>query len=134
MTTKLYNGLNRTPALKLAMQGNLEVIDAGFCPDLLLFNWDNDAIVAFVDDTPVGVITFSHIVHLKQIDIGIGYVDPVHRGSSVYREMWDALVVHGRTLGVAEISGTTHIRNDVMRQVADALGRTTEALILSYKV
>src|SRR5258708_4178971 len=76
MRIEHYDGINRTPALVLALKAQLELLEAGRCDPILNIFWDQKAIVAFDVLTPVGVLTWTHSAWAKQIDIALGYVEP----------------------------------------------------------
>ena len=69
-----YNGINRTPALKLLMRAHLALLDAELGDNVVGIFWDDMAIVAFDDDFPVGVISYRHYDHLKEVNVVIGWV------------------------------------------------------------
>jgi hypothetical protein len=79
MRIEHYDGINRTPALRLALTAQLELLTLGLC-DVF---WDQRAIVAF-DETPIGLITWQHQAWLKQTDVALGYVVPHRRRERVY--------------------------------------------------
>lgn len=128
-----YDGINRTPALRLALQAQLELLSLGLCEPLLNVFWDQKAIVAF-DETPIGVITWQHQVWLKQIDVALGYVVPERRREHVYTHMWAALVEKAQELKVPQICSTTHMSNNAIRVTAIKHDRRELGVVLRYAV
>ncbi len=129
-----YDGLNRTPALTLALKAQLELLETGRMEAVLNVFWDQQAIVAFYHGRPVGVITWKHAEWAKQIDIALGYVEPAYRGKGIYQAMWEVLVYKAQTLKVPQIASGTHVENATMRMVAIKQGRTELGIILRYDV
>jgi hypothetical protein len=129
-----YDGINRTPALRLALTAQLELLSLGLCEPLLNVFWDQKAIVAFDEAEPIGVITWQHQAWLKQIDVAIGYVVPQHRRERVYTHMWAALVEKAQELKVPQICGTTQMSNKPMRITAIKQDRCELGVVLRYAV
>lgn len=130
---RAYEGLNRTPALGLALDGwvamrKMNVVDQG----AIMLVWDHNALVAFRNEEPIGVLTYSDTKWLKQYDIGIGYVEPPFRGVGVYSTLWNELIKKATAAGYHRIASSTHVDNIKMREVAAKQGRTTTGVILSY--
>jgi GNAT superfamily N-acetyltransferase len=130
-----YDGLNRTPALRLALVGQLELLDLGLAQPVLNVNWDNQAFVAFdEEDRPIGVLTWAHHKWSNSIDIAIGYVVPHERRQGVYRRLWDALVAKAQELKVPVIMSSTHKGNLPMRRTAMEQGRQELGVVLHFAV
>jgi len=132
--TELLTNMQRTPAVKLAVRGQLEIIESGHGDEILMLQWDHNAILGWFDHEPVGVITFSHTKWVRQLDIHIGYVVPEHRGRGVYRAMWDRLVEEAQAREALVIWGNTHVDNAVMRATARSLGRVERGVLLRFDV
>lgn len=120
---KQFDGINRTPAAPLVLRAGAELYAEGLAPPELVGNWDNQAIVAFAAEIPVGVITYSHEKWRNLVWIHLGYVAPEARRRGLYRLMWDRVVKAAQKLGAAEIHGGTHVDNKAMLACARALGR-----------
>jgi hypothetical protein len=133
MRIEHYDGINRTPALRLALTAQLELLTLGLCDPTLNVFWDQKAIVAF-DETPIGLITWQHQAWLKQIDVALGYVVPHRRREGVYTHMWAALVEKAQELKVLQICSTTHMSNKPMRITAIKQDRCELGVVLRYAV
>lgn len=134
-----YDGLNRTPALRLALKAQLEIIELGRSELMLNVFWDHQAIVAFVEEPtaairPVGVLTWKQDQWAKQIAIALGYVEPEYRGQGIYRTLWDALIHKAQALDLRHIVSGTHVDNVEMRRVAVSQGRREFGVYLGYDV
>ena len=130
-----YDGINRTPALALALRGQLEMLERGLCDPVLNIYWDQQAIVAFgPGGAPIGVLTWQHTKAFKQFDIAIGYVLPDYRAHHIYRRLWRALVAKAAELGVEVIRSSTHVDNLEMQAAAGAQGRKFQGMVLGYQV
>lgn len=134
ITIKTFDGINHTPAVELLARAQYELIrDRLVFPNVLMF-WDDQAIVGFLEDQPVGVISFSNTSWTRTVDIKLGYVIPEHRKLGVYRAMWEALVVKAQELKASQIVSTTHINNAPMLATSDALGRQRTGYVLRYMI
>lgn len=129
VNVRRYEGLNGTPALPLALRGWTDLVDRGMCRNVVMLFWDNWAVVAELDGTPVGVITFSKSDWLREFHISIGFVLPEYRRRGVYRAMWTDLVAWARELKFRAIEGSTKAENATMRSVAAALGRREDVTL-----
>lgn len=135
MRIEHYDGLNRTPALRLVLIGQLELIDLGLGQNVLNVGWDHQAFVAFdEEDRAIGVLTWVHQKWSKSIDVGIGYVVPHERRQGTYGRLWDALVAKAQELQVPEIMSSTHKGNLAMRRTAMAQGRQELGVVLRFAV
>jgi GNAT superfamily N-acetyltransferase len=121
---KEYDGINQTPAIALMARGVAELQDRGLAPAEIVGNWDQQAVVAFAGEVPVGVITFELQKWRKVVWIHFGFVAPEARRQGLYRQMWERVVKAAQKLGAAEIQGGTHVDNKAMLECAESLGRT----------
>jgi hypothetical protein len=129
-----FVGLNRTPALSLAVRGWMALIESGHCPNIIQIFADQNALLASIAEKPVGVLTYRHDRVLKELLIGIGYVLPEYRRRGVYHLLWDALVAKAQEFGIPQIVSTTFVGNDGLRAVARAQERSESQLVLEYEV
>jgi len=129
-----YVGLNRTPALPLAVRGWMALIQDGHCNNLVLISADQNAVVAFVGGEPAGVMTYRHDLVMKEFSVGLGYVLPAYRRLGLYGRLWDALVARAQAVGVPRISSHTFLGNAAMRAVARRQGRTETLVSLDFDV
>jgi GNAT superfamily N-acetyltransferase len=135
MRIEHYDGLNRTPALRLALVGQLELFDLGLAANVLNVSWDHQAFVAFdEEDRAIGVLTWAHQKWSNSIDIAIGYVVPHERRQGVYGRLWDALVAKAQEQKVPVIMSSTHKGNLPMRRSAMAQGRQELGVVLQFAV
>lgn len=135
MKIEHFDGINRTPALRLLLVAHLELMDLGLMEPVCQVGWDNQAIVAFDEENrAIGVLSWSHAKWSKTIDVGIGYVVPHERRQNVYGRLWDALVAKAQELHASVILSNTHMSNTAMRRTAKAQGRRELGVILRYDV
>lgn len=135
MRIEHYEGLNFTPALKLAVRGWLELLEEGLADNALGLAWDQNAFVAFDEDgEAVGTIVYQHFQYRKELWVQQGYVLPEHRGKGVYKELFAACVAKARELKAVRISGGTHPRNAVMRAAAEQQGRRETGIVTTFEV
>lgn len=133
--TEGVEGINRTPALAIALEGYAWLLGQGFAEPIIPVSWETNAIVGYGSSGgPLGVITFDHMKWRKEIHIGIGYVHPMARGQGLYLTMWNALVAHAQSVGALQIWGNTDLRNERMRSVAKSLGRVEVGVMIKFDV
>ncbi|SRR6266404_505712 len=129
-----YKGLNYTPAVCLATKVQAELIASGKSEPLLSVGWDDNAIVASINEKEVGLITWRYIEWIRTVNIHLGWVDPEYRRNGIYSQMWRELVQKARDLEAKCITGTTHMDNYAMRKVARSMGRVEISINLSYRL
>jgi GNAT superfamily N-acetyltransferase len=129
-----YIGLNRTPALPLAVRGWFALIEADHCSNYVQVTADQNALVAFVDDTAAAVLTYRYEPSLKEFQVGIGYTLPAYRGQGLYSALWAALVARAQQVEVVHIASAVFLNNGAMRAVAQAQGRIERTVTLDYTV
>lgn len=139
ITIEHYDGLNRTPALRLALAAQLELLENELCEPLLNIFWDQQAVVGFwahegCSPRPVGVLTWNHVPAFKHIDVALAYVEPQRRLGGVYTAMWAGLVDKARALGVEFIISSTSTENVIMRKIARGQKRSFFGSYLKYTV
>jgi GNAT superfamily N-acetyltransferase len=130
-----FNCLPNTPVLPLAVFGWAELLHEGLCTlATTAVCWDHKAIVAFVDDEPVGVLTWTDANWANEIWINLAYVSPEYRHQGIHTEMFDALKAKARELKRPTISSATHVSNDAARGAMRAQGREEVGTMLTYHV
>jgi Acetyltransferase (GNAT) family len=134
MTIAHYSGLNRTPALPLAVRGWLSLIESGHCSNVIQVTADQNGFVGSVGGTPAGVLTYRHEPVTKELIVGLGYVLPEYRNTGLYQMLWDALVIKAHGLNAVQITSATFVSNTVMRAVAAKQGRTESQVWLNFPV
>lgn len=134
---KLFDGLNNTPALDLAVRGWADVQERNLGDGSLNVYASLQAFVAYVKNgheiLPVGVMTWEFDKTLKRVWIYQGYTLPEFRGRGVYNALWASMVAHAATeLKALSIQSGTHVRNSAMRAIAKKQGRVEECVVLRY--
>lgn len=92
------------------------------------------SVTAYSHGEIAGLMLFSHEEKAAVLDVRMGYVRPELRRQGLYRQMWDALVAHARTIGVLRIWGGTHVRNVEMRAFWTSVGRPVEGVNGEYVI
>lgn len=139
MKIEHYEKLNNTPAVKIAVEGWNEMLVRGVAREVVMVQWDSNALVAFhqndlLELVPAGVIIYAHLEWAREMHINIGYVRPAFRRQGVYRELWAALVARAQEKNVAYIEGSTAMDNEEVRATARSLGREERGVLLGFKV
>ena len=129
-----YEGMDGTPAVAIALLGQLECLNEGGERAVGL-HWSYNAITATVENKVVGVIVwFDQTKESKRIWLQLGYVLPAFRGKGIYSHLWRALVEKARQMKCPEIHSATRFDNHHMREVAKAQGRVEYAVSLRFRV
>lgn len=129
-----YDGLDGTPAVAIALLGQLECLNEGG-ESAVGLHFSYQAITATVDGKVVGVIVwFDQTKESKRIWLQLGYVLPAYRGRGIYTRLWHALIEKAQDLKCPQIHSATRIDNHHMRDVAKAQGRVEYAVSLRFEV
>jgi GNAT superfamily N-acetyltransferase len=134
------DGLNGTPAARLATQGWLEMVERGLGEpgDVINIHWSQKALVAVVrngmEHVPAGVLTYEVVEATKSMFLSQAYVVPEFRGRGVYTAMFDAAVAKAIEAKVARINLGTHPRNEAMRMIARKHGGVETAVYITFDV
>lgn len=129
------NFLANTPALKLAVAGWHELLQRDLCGESgCLVAWDQHAIIANIDDKPIGVMTWFDNDWSNAVHVMIAYVLPEYRRQGVHRAMWKALVAKAQELNRPVIQSSVHISNMESRAAMIAEQRFTTGFNTSFRV
>lgn len=135
---KLFDGLNNTPALDLAIRGWAECVEKNLGDGTLNVYWSHKAFVAYAmngkEQLPVAVMTWEHIEHTKTLWVNQSYTIPEFRGRGCYNALWNAVVAKAIELKVTSVQSGTHIRNEAMRKIAKKQGRYEEFVTLRFNL
>ena len=75
-----YDAIGNTPAMAIVVRCWLDLLERDLCdPGGFPVAWDNKGFVAFQDERPVGVMTYSDTAWLNALTIHIAYVEPGSR-------------------------------------------------------
>lgn len=130
-----YEGLNRTPAVAILVEGWHDLLREGHAEDSIILHWEQNALVA-VDGvgSPIGVLAYEKQPGYKQWWVALGYVRPVYRHMGVYRGLWGKLVQMATEQNVRTIAGSASIRNNPMQQIATRLERPVSGVTFTFRV
>lgn len=128
MTIHYSDRLNFTPALTLALRGSLELLESGLYPHrITIYGQENVIWIGGINrsDPARGCIVFDVDGEdvFKRLWVLLSYVDPTFRRRGIFKQMWEALEVRARELGVRRISGGVAIENGAMQAAALSVGR-----------
>ncbi len=129
-----YEGINRTPALKLAARGWVSLLDAGYAADVCVLYWSHNAFVAAIDGVPVGVLVYDKVEHDKALHVVLGYVVPECRRKGIYRQLFQKVVEKARELKLLCVTGGVDIDNEAILRVSESLGRQRVGAYLHYAI
>ena len=134
---RLFEGLNQSPALNLAVRGWADCVEQGFGDGVLNVYTSLNAFVGYAmngrEQLPVGVMTWEYEKATKRVWIYQSFVEIEFRGRGIYQAMWAKIVEHAAVeLKAATIESATHVRNIAMRAIARKQGRFEEAVTLKF--
>lgn len=127
-----YETINYTPAVMLATEGWLEQNAAGIGEPSASIHWQQKAIVAFNDDTPMGVITWTDQQHLGAVFAEQVFVKPEWRRLGVFKAMWADLAAQARELKRSHIRLGTNPNNHVAQKVYETCGGEVYAMFFQF--
>lgn len=134
------DGVNGTPAARLAVQGWLDVVERGLGEpgDVLNMHWSYKAFIAVapngLERIPVGVLTYEKLEATNSMFLSQAYVVPEFRGRGVYTAMFEAVVAKAIELKVLRILLGTHLRNTTMRAIAQKHGGVETGVTVTFEV
>jgi hypothetical protein len=137
LTIKHYDAICNTPALRLAVRGWHELLEAGLSPcGGVLIGWDHKSIVAFedADGPPIGVLTWIDQPWSNQLYVMLAYVLPGHSRAGVHTAMWRAVVEKAAELKRPVIASGTSIGNATSRAAMASQGLLEAGVYTRYVV
>ena len=127
--------LGGSPFFGFAVRAHAELLESGFAdPCAPLLYHSTRAVVATVQDEPIGVIAYNHAPHDRSLNVALGFVLADYRRRRVYRGLWEEVVKEARRLDCGRIYGVVSSKNSGMLRVAAALGRRVESVNVVYEV
>lgn len=130
-----YEGLNQSPSVPLAYEGQSLLIKAGLGEDVLTMGWDQNAIVAFHLEHSVGVLVYAEQKHSKSLYVVLSYVKEDHRGKGYFSRMWGELLHQAQAREwCLLIQGAHHVNNHHARAVSKKLGRIETSVTTRYEI
>lgn len=129
-----FDGIVGTKALPILIRAWADILEAGHVsPFIMPVAWDNEAVVA-VDKSgrAIGVVSFSHQKWSKELIVTLGYVREEFRDRGIYSQLWTAVLVRAKKLGVVRIAGGAMASNKQMIVVAEAQQRHVETVQFVY--
>jgi GNAT superfamily N-acetyltransferase len=116
-------------ALPLLIKGCAELARRGLLSHDLPYHFQDKAVCAYSGAEPVGVISWRPTDGGAELWILVGYVLPQFRRRGIYRQLWEALVQHARTIGAVRIGSATNLANEEMRAFLRATGRKETSVV-----
>jgi predicted DNA-binding transcriptional regulator AlpA/GNAT superfamily N-acetyltransferase len=83
---------------------------------------DDNAVVAFVDGTPVGVITYRRYDWMKSISTSLSYVEPAYRRRGIYTLLRAALYEKAAELKLFRITSSAAANNIPSNRAQQSVG------------
>lgn len=132
---ELHYGIANTIAQIPAMKAFTELMELGLQDATITAPaWDDNAFVAIVDETVIGVLTWVQEDWCKTITVRLGWVHQEFRRQGIYRQLWQRLLDVARSKNVVAIRGGTHVNNIAMQKTMEKLGRQPKYLVYFYEV
>lgn len=109
---EFYDTVVASPAWPLVHEGSAELArQEWLLPGTYSANWSNQALVAFLNNEPVGIICVEEEDRTKNWSISLGYVSLGYQQSGIYTEMWNRLLEIAKEKGVPVIWSSVHMDN-----------------------
>jgi GNAT superfamily N-acetyltransferase len=128
-----YAGIDGTPAVAIALRGQLECLEYGGEVAIGL-HYSYNAIVASIGAETIGVIVWHEQKEWRRIWLQLGYVLPEYRREGIYSVLWEELLAKAYELKVDAICSATAAANERMRTIAKKQGRVEYAVSLRYRL
>lgn len=129
-----FKTIARTPALKLAVAGWLELLEGGRSDGGIVLSWDQEVIMAADASGPVGVLTWTDQAWSNQLVVNLAYVIPTRRRQGVHTAMWRALIGKALELKRPAIVSGTAIGNVPARSAMLEQGRRETGIVVTFEV
>lgn len=97
-------------------------------------NWDDNAIAAFIDNSCIGILTWTKSEWAKAINVRLGHINQKFRRKGIYQKLWKELLIIAREEKVNTIIGATGIKNMPMQAVMKSQKRKETAICYSFTV
>lgn len=118
-----FKGIVNTPIHPYIMNSWNYLLRSGLTDGASCPTWDDNAIAAYLESEPVGVLTWIKNEWCKTISVRLGYVEPAFRNRGIYRIIFSHLIQVARGEGISIIDGFTSAKNEDMQKVMGRLGR-----------
>jgi ribosomal protein S18 acetylase RimI-like enzyme len=132
---KHYKNIKNTPAVPLLMAEWQESLTYWPGRQDYSFDWDHEAMVLFLDDTPIGVIDFMLAEYCRNCQLTVGYIKPEFRRRGFYNKLWTHFISHLKSEGkIDNILSYSIITNPVIHEVSRKQGRHQFATVYRYSL
>lgn len=124
MCIKLANPMGNSRVLPIFLQHQLDLINVGHAPSILIGSNKGLCIYATIDDIIVGFIAYSYLDdHTKTAWITLGSVVSAHRKKGIYSIMHKQLEILAKKAGSTKITSLVHVDNIAMIELNKKLGK-----------
>lgn len=136
ISIKMFDNQGLSPAVTMAQRMHLELLDAGMAHTANpLPVWNDPALVAYDDETPVGAMIYRHDAVQGSWFILCAYVIPERRRQGIHSLLFNTLVARARQRGdINAIMSGTHVRNIASQRSQEAQGRRAYAIYYEYRL
>jgi GNAT superfamily N-acetyltransferase len=126
LTIKHFKGVEQTIVPDLFHEAYAELRHENWVSPSINIHWEDEALVAYYADFPVGMITFVEQKFDKSIFIKMAYVRHNYRTQGVYRELYAKLREMAKERKVMLIIGVTDINNKPAQKAMEGVGRKAQ--------
>lgn len=118
-------------AAKLALRGNLEMIERGHAdPDVAVNSSMSAAVLTVRGEGVVGVIVYYR--NGDEVFVQLSYVLPRWRRTGAFDYLWSEFCERARNSGAKRVRSIVSVDNNVMRDAAARQGRREIGVLINY--
>lgn len=127
--------INGCPAVRLAVRGWHEIIEAGHTTsDCVSLAWDDSVLWMEHEGEIVAVLTYKAQEWNKTLWICLSFVLPVHRGNGLYSRLYAKAVEIAKEKGMVRVESGISPRNGAMLAAATKNGRRLEYVVYGQAI
>lgn len=127
-----YKGISNRSVMQIITEACHYLYQRRIAGDTPSIHYQQDCVVAMIDDAPVAVIVYKVYAEENYLFIYLGYVRTEYRGRGLYSKMWQHVKNVAEKAGVSKITSVTHPDNLEMRQIYSKQGRLPSAITYDY--
>lgn len=136
LTVKFFKNYGLSPGATMVQKMQLELLAKGFAqPEMIQSGWDEPALIAYEDETPVGVMVYRPLSYRAVWAIMHAYVEPEHRRKGIHTLLFETLVRRAKLSGdVNVIESGAHVNNTASIRSMQKQGRVATIVHYDYRL
>lgn len=133
MIIKRHNGINNRGIWPIILEGMLWLEENGYAEDNISVTSNLRAVVAYINDNPVGFIIYYPYPENNYLFINLSFVTPLHRQAGVYNYLWEEIKKITSEENCERILAVMHPDNITIHRIAEAQGFERTGITYEYK-